>query len=95
MCSPRADGGPASDVLIADRVFVGFGSPTSTPEVRELLELRFVSHGTLVVVIRGVGVVGPGATPAAKTAVQGLAGKGIESHTCGRNRRCAPWYRVG
>ena len=35
----RADGDPASDVLIAGRVFVGFGSPTSTPEVRELLEL--------------------------------------------------------
>ena len=66
-----------SDVLIADRVFVGFGSPTSTPEVRELLELRFVSHGTLVVVMSGspggIGVVGPGATPAAKAAVRGIA----------------------
>jgi hypothetical protein len=37
--SARADGDPASDVLIAGTVFVGFGSPTSTPEVRELLEL--------------------------------------------------------
>jgi hypothetical protein len=118
--SARADGDPASDVLIAGRVFVGFGSPTSTPEVRELLELtaearrkglpirvavireitdlgavptlfghaqryatflgqelRFVYHGTLIVVMGGtpggVGVFGPGATPAAKAAVQGVA----------------------
>ena len=116
----QADGDPASDVLIAGRVFVGFGSPTSTPEVRELLELtaesrrkglpirvavirevtdlgavptlfghaqryatflgrelRFVYHGTLVVVMGGtpggVGVFGPGATPEAKTAVRRIA----------------------
>lgn len=116
----RADGDPASDVLIAGRVFVGFGSATSTPEVRELLELtaearrkglpirvafirevpglgavptlfghaqryatflrqelRFVYHGTLVIVMGGtpggIGVFGPGATPAAKAAVQGIA----------------------
>ena len=114
----RADGDPASNVLIAGTVFVGFGSPTSTPEVRELLELtaeaqrkglpirvavirevtdlgavptlfghaqryatflgqelRFVYHGTLVVVMGGapcgIGVFGPGATPAAKAAVKG------------------------
>ena len=100
-------------------MLAGFGSPTSTPEVRELLELtaesrrkglpirvavirevtdlgavptlfghaqryatflgqelRFVYHGTLVVVMGGspggIGVVGPGATPAAKAAVRGL-----------------------
>jgi hypothetical protein len=35
----RADGDPASDVLIAGRVFVGFGASESTPQVRELLEL--------------------------------------------------------
>lgn len=115
----RAHGDPASDVLIAGRVFVGFGSPTSTPEVRELQqltseaqrkglpirvavireitdlgavptlfghaqryatflgqELRFVYHGTLVVVMGGtpggVGVFGPGATPAARAAVKGI-----------------------
>ena len=35
----RADGDPASDVLITGRVFVGFGVSESTPQVRELLEL--------------------------------------------------------
>jgi hypothetical protein len=35
----RADGDPASDVLIAGRVFVGFGASESSPQVRELLEL--------------------------------------------------------
>ncbi len=116
----RADGDPASDVLIAGRVFVGFGDSTTTPGVRELLgltaearrkglpirvavirevtdlgsvpslfgqaqryatflgqELRFVYHGTLVVVMGGtpggVGVFGPGATAPAKAAVRGIA----------------------
>lgn len=116
----RADGDPASDVLIAGRVFVGFGSSESTPQVRKLLELtaksqrkglpirvavirevtdlgavpslfgqgqryatflgqelRFVYHGTLVVVMGGkpggIGVFGRAATPAAKAAVRGIA----------------------
>ena len=116
----RADGDPASDVLIVGTVFVGYGDSTSTPAVRELLELtaetrrkgfpirvavirqatdlgavpslfgqaqryatflgqelRFVYHGTLVVVMGGtpggVGVFGPGATPAAKAAVRGIS----------------------
>jgi hypothetical protein len=116
----RADGDPASDVLIAGRVFVGFGDSTTTPAVRELLELtaesrrmgfpirvavireatdlgsvpslfgqaeryatflgqelRFVYHGTLVVVMGGkpggIGVFGRGATVAAKAAVRGIA----------------------
>ena len=40
-------------------------------------ELRFVDHATLVVVVggspRGIGVFGPGATPAAKVAVREIA----------------------
>src|SRR5258708_15215737 len=35
----RGDGDPASDVLIADRVFVGFDDSMTTPAVRELLQL--------------------------------------------------------
>lgn len=35
----RADGDPASDILISGRVFVGSSAPESTPEVRELLAL--------------------------------------------------------
>ena len=118
--SARADGDPASDYLVGQRVFVGFGAPTDTAEVGELLaltaeaarsghpiriaviqqvtdlgaisslfgkaqqyatflgqELRFVYHGTLVVVMGGkpggVGIFGPGATPPARAAVRRLA----------------------
>ena len=40
----RADGDPASDVLIASNVFVGYGDSTTTPAVRELLELTAEAH---------------------------------------------------
>ena len=126
-----ADGDPASDVLIAGRVFVGFGSATSTPEVRELLELtaearrkalpirvavirevpglgavptlfghaqryatflgqelRSAYYGTLVIVMGGtpggIGVFGPGATPAAKAAV--TRNRRADCWRCGRGR---------
>ena len=113
----RADGDPASDVLLSDNVFLSFQSPYGSAEGRALealakqakeqgfpvrvavitqiadlgsvgglygraqryadflaSEIRFVYRGTLVVAMNGkpggFGVHGPGATPAARRALE-------------------------